>query len=571
MSLVSIATGLSACTPTTFVVEGSAVTVAVQQAFTSFNNQTSFGSTATNSEIVGATNSGFVYYDASSRLVRDESFGVIEVVEQNPFTVRYTVNDGVRWSDGEAVDGADLLLAWAANSGHLNSEGFNPSRYVDEATGLFEPFPDDVVFFDGASRSGLQYVSTMPQIGDDNRSVTLIYDQYFVDWELAFDVGLAAHVVGQQVFDPRATESTTAATIAKQLVVDAITDRDPELSALAEVWNSSLLAENTVPLVGSGPYSVESVSPNESVTLVANPLYTGDRKARYETVIVRTITNPLEAATALADGEVDVIAPTPSEEVERALEVIEGVTVMDGVSASFEHLDLQFSKGRNPTFDNPLLREAFIASVPVDEIVELSGGVARDSLLFMPTEVTPPRGAELAKAKRLVAESGVVAPAVCVLFDSSNPRRLAEYEVVKRGAEKAGFSVSDCSSSDWQDFLGVPRAYDAALFAWNETTAAVSSAEARLRSTSTVSNFSNYSNPVVDELLTELAVEDRPEKQRDLLEQIDEQLVADSYGLPLFQYATTVAYRDGIEGVEPGPLSGLLWNLWEWQPVAEVE
>ena len=48
-------------------------------------------------------------------------------------------------------NGADLLLAWAANSGRLNTEGFNPARYVDAETGFFTAFPDDGVYFDRAN------------------------------------------------------------------------------------------------------------------------------------------------------------------------------------------------------------------------------------------------------------------------------------------------------------------------------------------------------------------------------------------------------------------------------------
>ena len=565
---LAVVVGMSACTPSTLVVEGSTVTVASSQAFTSYNDQTSFGSTAANAEIVGATNSGFVYYDATSTLVRDESFGHIEVVAQNPFTVTYTVNDDVTWSDGQPVDGADLLLAWAANSGHLNSEGFNAGRYVDATTGLFEAFPDDVVYFDGASRSGLQHVSTLPELGEDGRSITLVYDEYFVDWQLAFDVGLPAHVVAQQALSTKATESMSAGAVAKKQVIEAISSRTPELTSLAQSWNSAFTPEGEAPFVGTGPYSIESVVANESVTLTANPLYTGERKPRYETVIVRTITDPLAAVNALADGEVDVIAPTPSDDVSTALEAIDGVTVVTGMSGMFEHLDLQFSAGLSATFEDPLLREAFLASVPIAEIVEQSGGVARESFLFTPQERVEPRGADLTAARRLLKQSGAVAPAVCILFDPSNPRRVAEFELVKASAEKAGFVVSDCSASDWEGFLGVPHAYDAALFAWNETTAAVSSAEARLLSTSTVSNFSNYASPTVDALLAELAVEDNAQKQQGLLEEIDAQLIDDSYGMPLYQFATIAAHRSGIAGIAPAPLSGLLWNVWQWQPAA---
>src|SRR5690606_30276732 len=77
-------------------------------------------------------------------------------------------------------------------------------------------------------------------------------------------------------------------------------------------------------------------------------------------------------------------------------------------------------------------------------------------------------------AKRLLADAEVTKPVVCILFDPANPRRVREFELIQSSAAEAGFRVTNCSSPDWEDFLGVDGAYDAALFAWNETTAAVS-------------------------------------------------------------------------------------------------
>jgi len=81
-----------------------------------------------------------------------------------------------------------------------------------------------------------------------------------------------------------------------------------------------------------------------------------------------------------------------------------------------------------------------------------------------------------------------------------------------------------------------------------------------------VSNFSNYASPAVDALLAELAVEDNVDEQQAILEQIDGQLKDDSYGMPLYQFGTVVAHRGAIDGIAPAPLSGLLWNVWQWQP-----
>ena len=119
------ALGLAACSSTSLVVGGSTVRVASAQPVTSLNDQTAYGNTTANRSIVAATNAGFNYYDDTSLLVRDESFGHYEIVSRDPFAVRYTLANGVTWSDGVLVDAADLLLAWAANSGKLNTEGFN--------------------------------------------------------------------------------------------------------------------------------------------------------------------------------------------------------------------------------------------------------------------------------------------------------------------------------------------------------------------------------------------------------------------------------------------------------------
>src|SRR6187402_2345230 len=166
VATIAITLALVGCS-SDLVVTGSSVSVAAAQPFTSFNDKTGFGSTAANTSIVAATNSGFVYYDDTPELVRDASFGTVEVVSDEPFAVRYTVNDGITWSDGVAIDSADLLLAWAANSGALSTPDFDPGDYVDPETGQFTEFPDDTVYFDGARNSGLQFLSKGPVLGED--------------------------------------------------------------------------------------------------------------------------------------------------------------------------------------------------------------------------------------------------------------------------------------------------------------------------------------------------------------------------------------------------------------------
>ena len=95
------------------------MSVAWNQPFYSYNGNTSFGNATANNNIIYSTNSGFNYYNDVPELVQDTSFGSYELVSEDPLIVKYTIADGVKWSDGTAVDAADLLLNWAALSGAL--------------------------------------------------------------------------------------------------------------------------------------------------------------------------------------------------------------------------------------------------------------------------------------------------------------------------------------------------------------------------------------------------------------------------------------------------------------------
>ncbi|TBN57347.1 ABC transporter family substrate-binding protein [Glaciihabitans arcticus] len=586
--VVALALLLTGCGPQRHVVTGSDVTIASNQAFTSLNPVTSYGNTIANRSIDHVTNSRFNYYDNTSTLVRDESFGSYRVLGEDPLTVRYEIAGGVTWSDGVPVDSADLLLAWAANSGRFSTEGFSATDFVNQETGEYtDNFPRDVVYFDGAPASGLSRVSQLPELGSDGRSITLVYDEYFVDWELAFQVGMPAHVVGERALggDP---------TAAKAAVIDAITTGDEsDLARISRVWNSDFNLERMPRdeqlLVGTGPYTITAIEEGESVTLTANPAYRGRNQPSIESVVVRTISDPLAAIAALEQGDVDVIAPASTPDVLSALDSVDGVTVETGVGGTWEHLDLQFEGGRNGVFDDPLVREAFLRVIPRQEILDelvtplVEDAELLDSLVFLPgmdgyDVAVASNGSrdfqrvDVPGARKLLEQAGVTAPTVCMLFDPANPRRVAEFQLITDSAARAGFVVTNCSRASWTEFLGLPGSYDAALFGWNTSNLAVSAAEARLRSDSPISNYNSFARPEVDSLLDEIAASSDPAVQREQLARVDELLWSEAYGLPLYQFPVVTAWTDRVTGVAPSTLDpGLVWNLWDWQPSADSE
>ena len=63
------------------------------------------------------------------------SFGTYEKTSDDPLTVKYTVDDDTKWSDGTPVDAADMLLAGPRQSGNLNTIAADKVK-TDDATGL---------------------------------------------------------------------------------------------------------------------------------------------------------------------------------------------------------------------------------------------------------------------------------------------------------------------------------------------------------------------------------------------------------------------------------------------------
>ncbi len=588
---------LSGCaTGAADIVEGSSISVGWNQGFYSANSSTSNGNASANANILYMANSGFNYYDAESTLIKNTQFGTYELVSSDPLTVKYTVNSGVKWSDGAAVDASDMLLSWVANSCLLN----NVEATFDEETGEItnQDELDAGVFFDSASCGGdLGQVTQTPVISDGGRSVTLVYDSQIVDWELLFGIGVSAHVTTQVAFpDEELTDEA-----AKQKLIDAINNKDlAVLAPISKAWSTAYdmtdYPENTDLLVSNGAYVISGLVQDQSVTLTANPEYSWGPSPKVETITVRIISEPLAAVQALANGEVDLISPQATADILDALKEYEDfIEVVGGGEAVYEHIDLTFDNAGpfDPaTYDGDAavalkVRQAFLKAIPRDKIVNdlikpiNPSAEVMNSFTQLPgypwyDEMVAANGsAEYAYdpegALALLEEAGVSTPVdVKLLFSSTNPRRGLQYVLIKEAAAEAGFNVVDASSPTWSADLG-SGTYDAALFAWVSTSTSVSGSQG-IFGTGAGNNLTGYGNTDVDALYKSLSTEFDPEVQKDLLTQIETLLWADAYGTTVFQHPGVTAYnKNKLSGVVPAPLSpNMFWNFWEWTPIAEV-
>ena len=94
--------------------------------------------------------------------------------------------------------------------------------------------------------------------------------------------------------------------------------------------------------------------PDQSLTLVRNDKYWGT-PAKADKIVIRIITDDTASGQALANQEVQVIAPQPDPDLLNQLKGMSGVTTQVNGGFTFEHFDVNF---QNPLFQDASVRQA---------------------------------------------------------------------------------------------------------------------------------------------------------------------------------------------------------------------
>ncbi|PVE17781.1 ABC transporter family substrate-binding protein [Arthrobacter sp. Bz4] len=543
---------------------GGVVSVAEVNPFTSFNSDSATGNVDINGKVSYLTKSGFNYINDQLEVVPREEFGSYEVVSEDPLTVTYTVNEGVAWSDGEPIDGGDLLFSWAVSSG-----------YFDDADAEAET---GSTYFAAASTAGLD-LSLLPELGEDGRSITIEYTEPYADWEIAYGViDTPAHVVATQA--GLADEAALIELIQNTPEGDPENPQErPDLQPVADIWNTAFdtttLPDDPAMYLSSGPYIVDSMTPDQSMTLVKNEDYNWGPETQLDEITIRYIGDATAQVQGLQNGDVDVIQPQASADTLASLEAIDGVNIFEGDELSFDHIDLNYSG----VFEDENVRKAFMMTIPRDAIVASTIAQLdpeadhRNSNIFdvgTPgyEAAVPVNGSEaydevdIEGAKELLDGA---TPEVRIMYSVDNPNRVDAYTLIAESAEQAGFQVVDggLPGNEWGSALGTGT-YDATIFGWVSTGVGVTGVP-QLYGCGSASNFSGFCDDEAQEAMDQLIVTTDEAEQQELQTIVDTRLFETGYGLPLFQSIGINAASDSIEGVGFSPTQeGIWWNFWEW-------
>ena len=560
-----VMTGCTTSDPTPTASSGGTVTIAASDEITGFNFDTPTGNLVVNLQFQQYTRSGFYYLDNELNIVPDKSFGTVEKISDDPLVVRYTLEKGIEWSDGQPITADDMMLAWAVQSGYYNDATMKDEKAVSGTQ----------YFSYGGGLTNL-VLTNLPKVGDNNMSMTLTYSEPYSDWQLVNPIGEPVHAVAKHAgISVKDLMSAFASTPKGDLAKPATPN--PTIKSAADFWNTgfnatSLPSDKDLYLSSSGMV-LDSWTPGQSYTLVRNKNYKGDLKPQVDKIVVRTITDPQAAVSALKNGEVDIISPTASADTISALKVLSNVTTETGDQYGFVHLDLSMNSS---VFKDKNVREAFLKTVPrqqiLDGIVTPTNADAEvyNSQLFFPGDAGYAKSVkdngsaeydqvDIAGAKALL--NGAT-PTVKIMYPDGADRANA-FQLIQASAQQAGFKVVADASSNWGALLG-SGTYDATIFGWTLPGVGVNLVQ-QFYQTGGGANYNKYSNPQVDALITTLQSTTDAAGQADIRAQLDKLIFGDAYGLPLYVNPGVAAYNNNVQGVVYYPgRSGAGWNYWMW-------
>ena len=578
----------------------------------SLNSLTGHGNSTYNADPLYIMNGpGLYYYNDKNQLINNDSFGTCTLESLNPLTVKYTIKDGVKWSDGVPVTAADILLSWVTTSGLYNTAEIPNSAYTED--GKLLPFKG--VAFD-ASSPGSELITKFPVISDDGQSITFTYSKFYVDYDVNLGVGMPAHVVAMNALketDP--TKATDDMVSLFKSLLGNLKSASPadltKLKAIADFWNTGFdgtqMPTNKSVYVSNGAYTLTDWKKNQYMTFTANPDYNWGPKPQVKTIVWTYAPDPTAAVQSLQNGDLQIINPQATTDVATGLKKLadQGVKTIQIDGATYEHVDLVFDNGG--PFDPKTyggdakkaldVRQAFLQTIPRQSIVDTlikplnPNAVLRQSFMLFPgqpgyDEMVKENGsaaytdagsdAAIAKAKQLLQQSGAKTPVkVKLLYADGNPRRAQEYQLIAASAAKAGFQVIDGKNANWGSLLSNNKVYDASLFAWQSTSTGVGQnppnylGKCGSSTTWGQNNFGQYCNDTVNKAMTDLNSQPDATKQMADMVTAEKQMWADGFGTLLFQFPDIVGYDSTkVTGVSDAPLSPtFLWNYWDWKAV----
>jgi peptide/nickel transport system substrate-binding protein len=452
-----------------------------------------------------------------------------EQTNENPQTVVYKIKRTAVWSDGTPVSADDFIYLWK------NMNGTIKSNDVSTTTGY-----DQIESVKGS---------------DNGKTVTVVYKKPFRDWKSMWGSGTAilpSHFVEKQ----------------------------------SGGWNTGL-DKNPENIPSAGWFKVQNYTPGQSLTLVRNDKYFGE-KANLDSVVFRFLPESTTQPAALQNNEVDLIYTRPQLDQLQQVKALPDVTSQISFGPTFEHFDFNF---KNEHLADPKVRQAIAKGIDIEEVV--NGTVKQFSdqasplgnRIYMKTQPDQYQDhfgeygkGDTAAATALLEEAGYTKGADGIYAKGGKKLSLristtagielreTQEKLFQEQMKQIGVDI-EIVNADTRTFFGdwLPNGnFDIANFAWVGSPFPISDNQDAYR-TGGGGNYGSYSSKRVDDLFARAMRTFDDAKATALANRIDQQLTADMVSIPLYQRPTLIAWRNTFTNIaDNSTKDGPFWNANTW-------
>ena len=322
---------------------------------------------------------------------------------------------------------------------------------------------------------------------------------------------------------------------------------------------------------GTGPFILGIREPDRRTTLTNNPNWWDKPEHNLTDVQFNVIGNSATRVAALLSGDVDMIYTVPPQDMDRigkttGLHLIQRPelrTIYLGFDQSRDELEKSDVKGKNP-FKDQRVRQAFYEAIDVEAISKrVMRGQSHPTGLLYGAGVNGYRAQDdirypydPAHAKTLLADAGYP-NGFGVTLDCSNDRYVNDEAICQAATAmlaRIGIKVTLNAQTRLQFFAQVnsPGFHTSFyMLGWTPNTYDAHNVFFSLAGTRNgvrgVFNNGGYSNPKVDALIDQIAVESDPAKRQEMITATSKIIHDDAGYIPLHQQTVVWAARDTIE------------------------
>lgn len=475
-----------------------------------------------------------------------------ELLSEDPFSYQFKFREEAVWDDGTPISADDWIVSWKLGT----------SEEAGHCVGC-------------RSRSAEKFDAIESVEGsDDGKTITVTLKEGETDPEwFAF---FSAHAIGGGLMP---------AHVAEQQGFDV--DNPEQLGEYFEWLNANM------PTFSGGPLKLVEGDLENQVIKEPNEAWYGEVQPTLDTTVIRFLDDQGTWVSAMSNREIHGAAPIQlNEDIIRGVEELPGVNVHVGPGPSWEHLDFNMDV---PAFEDVALRKAIFTAVDTADVAERNFGALLDDYTLRtnhtfqegsPYHVDLLEGTgygtgDTEAALAILDEAGYEFDGTTLTKDgeqvgpfrlrsTADPARVTATSLIQSYLAEIGVEITIETTDDLGATLG-EQDYDIMLFGWSGSPLFTVN-PAQQWQTGSGSNFGQYSNPEVDELVTQASSGATSlEESADLANQAGAIVVEDAYVLPLWDSPVYVFADETYVNIRDNPASSLraVYEHHSWGLAAE--